>query len=445
MTFTHGLSTNNYGPAKFIVSASASLGTHLTIASALAVASSGDTIFIRNGSYTENLTLVAGVNLAAFDCDALTPNVTIIGTCTFTTAGSVSISGIRLQTNSAFAIAVTGSAASVLQLINCYINCSNNTGISFTSSDANAVVRLINCQGDIGTTGISVFSHSSAGLLSFRRVQINNSGGSSTASTASAGNLNIYHSILSFPITTSGTNSPSLRYSEIGTSATNTTTLTHGGATSGGVISCFFQSGTASAVSISTTLTMADCTVNSSNTNAVTGAGTLVNAGIFLYGSQVINTTTQTARALSVGGITFDGGTNILQNYATGTFVPTMVGRTSAGTTSYSSQNGYYTRIGNIVFVQARITIASATGTGDALFGSLPFTVKNQTNGSPAGDFFLSAAGWAWPVAAGYLSLQAEANSTNASVFCSGSSSGGGILQVANAVATFVYSVTYQI
>jgi pectin methylesterase-like acyl-CoA thioesterase len=65
MTFTHALSTNNYGPAKFIVSSSAANGTHTTIAAALTSASTGDTIFIRPGTYTENLTLKAGVNLTA--------------------------------------------------------------------------------------------------------------------------------------------------------------------------------------------------------------------------------------------------------------------------------------------------------------------------------------------------------------------------------------------
>ena len=70
---------NKFGVAKWIVDSTASLGTHTTIAAALTSASSGDTIFIRPGTFTENLTLKAGVDLCAFDCDALTPNVTIDG------------------------------------------------------------------------------------------------------------------------------------------------------------------------------------------------------------------------------------------------------------------------------------------------------------------------------------------------------------------------------
>jgi len=58
-------SDNNYGTAKLIVDATAGSGNYTTIAAALAAASSGQTIFIRPGTYTENLTLVAGVNLTS--------------------------------------------------------------------------------------------------------------------------------------------------------------------------------------------------------------------------------------------------------------------------------------------------------------------------------------------------------------------------------------------
>ena len=134
------LGTNTFTTAKWIVSPTASDGTHTTIAAALTSASSGDTIFIRPGTYTENPTLKAGVNLSAYTCDALTPNVTISGKCTFTGAGTVSISGINLQTNSDFCLAVTGSAASIVYLNNCYINALNNTAISYTSSSSSSAI-----------------------------------------------------------------------------------------------------------------------------------------------------------------------------------------------------------------------------------------------------------------------------------------------------------------
>ena len=97
-------------------------GDFTTIAAALTASSSGTTIFLRPGTYTENPTLKAGVNLSAYGSDSSlngTGNVIINGTCTLSTAGSVTISGVQLQTNSANAIVVSGSVASVLNLNNC--------------------------------------------------------------------------------------------------------------------------------------------------------------------------------------------------------------------------------------------------------------------------------------------------------------------------------------
>ena len=297
MTLTHALSTNNYGPAKFIVAASAAEGTHTTIAAALTSSSSGDTIFIRPGTYTENITLKAGVDLCTYIQDALTPNVTILGTCTLTTAGTVSISGIQLKTNSAFALAVTGSAASIVNLTNCYINASNNTAISFTSSSASSAINIIKCDGDIGTTGISMFSGSATGNMEIRYSNFTNSGSSTTASTWSgAGILNFRHCLASFPLTYSSASLGGIEFTNFFNSNTNATCVTTSGTGSIIILNSTFGSGTASAISIGvgTTVSILQSGVNSSNANAVTGAGTVNIGSIDFSGtSSTINTTTQ--------------------------------------------------------------------------------------------------------------------------------------------------------
>lgn len=343
MTFSHGISTNNYGPAKFVVSASAANGTHTTIASALAVASSGDNIFIRDGTYTENLTLVAGVNLVAFNGDAITPTVTIVGNCTFTGTGTVSISNIRLQTNSAALLTVSGSNASVVNLFNCYLNCSNNTGITFSSSSASAMILVNNCYGNLGTTGIGLFAHSSAGNLNIQYSNFSNSGASSTANTVSAGSLNFFYSSLKNPVTASGTAAIGFELSDFNSAAQNVTVFTAGGSGSQTVLNCSFSAGTASAISISQTLTISQATVDSSNTNAITGAGTINYQDLSFPGtSQTINTTTQnggtlkgsTAQAASAGFL----GERIT---ATGTAV-SLTNNTSANITSISLTPGVW-------------------------------------------------------------------------------------------------------
>ena len=293
---------NNFATAKWIVDATAGRGTHTTIASALASASSGDTIFIRPGTYTENPTLKAGVNLAAFECDALTPNVIINGTCTATFAGACSISGIRLQTNSATFLTVSGSAATIVWLKNCFLNCSNNNGISYSSSSSSSQINILDCYGDVGTTGITLFTSSSAGTLQIRYTKITNSGGSSTASTASAGSVLTTYLIFFIPITTSSTATLSFNLCNIDTTGQNVTCLTLGGSGTNSCLNTSLKSGTASTISISSNLTLEFCEVSSSNANAITGGGTL-NVGIITFesSSSTINTTTVTSLVTTLG------------------------------------------------------------------------------------------------------------------------------------------------
>lgn len=300
ITIASTASLTDLHTARFIV-ASSTTGTganYTSIASAITAAVAtgiNSTIFLQPGTYTENFTLPANINLCAFACDAFTPNVIISGTITCTTAGTRSISGIRLQTNSAALLAVTGSAASIVNLNNCYLNCSNNTGITFSSSSSSAAIVILNCLGNIGTTGISLFSHSSSGALTINNSSIVNTGGSTTASTISAGSFNTMNTSFQFPITFSGTGGGTLQYSVFANSGLNTTMVTLGGSGAQSLKWCRIESGSASAISIGGTADLESCVINSSNTNAVSGAGTVNFYGLMFTGSSsTINTTTQT-------------------------------------------------------------------------------------------------------------------------------------------------------
>jgi hypothetical protein len=67
-------------------------------------------------------------------------------------------------------------------------------------------------------------------------------------------------------------------------------------------------------------------------------------------------------------------GANDLDDYEEGTFTPVVTGSTSAGTGTYTSQQGLYTKIGNRVVIQVTITWTAHTGTGNLLVTGLPFT-----------------------------------------------------------------------
>ncbi|HEY3527460.1 MAG TPA: hypothetical protein VGK47_14790 [Nitrososphaeraceae archaeon] len=391
MTFTHALSTNNFGCAKFIVDGSAANGTHTTIASAITAASSGETIFIRPGTYTENLTLKAGVNLCAYVCDSsqnATGHVIINGTCSMTTAGTVTISGIQLQTNSAALLAVTGSAASIVELVDCYLNMSNNTGITFSSSSSSSAIRFRVCRGNLGTTGIAIFSHSAAGNLNINTTIISNSGGSSTANTCSSGSVTSINSFLSNPITMSSTGTVTCKYSEIDTSAINTTCLTT--VTGTNLLEfCRLSSGTATPLSVGGTVMANSLLLNHTNATAVTGSGTIIYSSIFQDSTVgTISASTNTGKSIDAGSISFNQETAALSTYAIGTWTPTITGSTGNPTPTYVTQEGNYVKIGRMVFIQFRIEVSALTGgTGNIQVSGLPFTVANFTGSQPFAGF----------------------------------------------------------
>lgn len=292
------LGINTFTTAKWIVSATASNGTHTTIGAALTSASSGDTIFIRPGTYTENLTLKAGVNLVAYTADAYTPNVTIIGKCSYSSAGTLTISGIQLQTNSDYFLEVTGSAASIVYLISCGLNMANNTGIHFTTSNTGAAIYVNHCNGNIATTGIGAFTVTSTGSMRFNYCNITNTGNSSTASSATDTTVYLNWSQINFPVSTANAGSIYYTYCNVNNEGANAACLTTAGTGTSNIEYSDFLSGSGSCISIgtgTTVLELAPCRYSSTNTNPITGAGTFKHSTSYFTGTGVSNNaTTQT-------------------------------------------------------------------------------------------------------------------------------------------------------
>lgn len=115
-------------------------------------------------------------------------------------------------------------------------------------------------------------------------------------------------------------------------------------------------------------------------TTGITGnSGTLISASTIGVGGAT--------PAASGAGITFpatasaSSDANTLDDYEEGTFTPTVVGASTAGSTTYTNQFGRYVKIGSLVYVQINIQVTAMTGTGALRFG-LPFTVAN---GDPRG------------------------------------------------------------
>jgi hypothetical protein len=83
------------------------------------------------------------------------------------------------------------------------------------------------------------------------------------------------------------------------------------------------------------------------------------------------------------GGVVFGttGGSvtsKTLDDYEEGTWTPVVSGSTTAGSATYTIQQGVYTKIGNVVRWNARVGYTGHTGTGNMLIWGLPFTNANK-------------------------------------------------------------------
>ena len=300
MTTGQALSTNTFGVAKWVVSADATQGTHTTVAGAMASASSGDTIYIRDGTYTENVTLKAGVVL--FGESYLESQV--IGKLSMTAAGTAQIFNLLMQTNGDNIISITGANATAINIVDCFLNITNATGLSQTNGTLGSGIVVKDCQYTVANgfkffdcaTGAANGSIQMNGVFSTTPIN-------TTASTQSNGMLLLQNCSLYDAISVTG-GAATLFNTVIDMNLLNTTPITNNGGTvvsSGGT----YRAGTASGITVTSgTVFSSGDVINSSNTDAVTGAGTINYRNMMFTGSSVlINTTTQ------VGG-QVQGGVN---------------------------------------------------------------------------------------------------------------------------------------
>ena len=84
----------------------------------------------------------------------------------------------------------------------------------------------------------------------------------------------------------------------------------------------------------------------------------------------------------AASGIRFSSGGSTLSAYETSTWTPFISRQSSAPTVSYSSREGTYTRIGNMIYVFWDLTVSSLSGgSGPGIICNLPITVSNSMAG----------------------------------------------------------------
>ena len=100
----------------------------------------------------------------------------------------------------------------------------------------------------------------------------------------------------------------------------------------------------------------------------------------------------------SGAGITFpatqsaSSNVNTLDDYEEGTFTPTCT-LTTPGTSATTFAVGVYTKVGNLVSATGRLTFTKGTGSGDFVFGGLPFTSTSTTTYQNSGALSLDDLG----------------------------------------------------
>jgi hypothetical protein len=103
---------------------------------------------------------------------------------------------------------------------------------------------------------------------------------------------------------------------------------------------------------------------------------------------------------------------NTLDDYEEGTFTPTLVGFSTAGTTTYATQTGLYTKIGRQVTYIVNLVVTATTGTGAALLGGFPFTFNSTV--IPVAAMDASALNWTGGT---YLIVMPEGDTTTAFIY----------------------------
>lgn len=190
-----------------------------------------------------------------------------------------------------------------------------------------------------------------------------------------------------------------------------------------------------------------------------TGAATLTSHGVLLGNA----TSAVTATAVGASGTILIGNTSAAPTYSPTptvtsisfggsalstftdwtSFTPTALGGSDAGTTTYSMQQGYYTRIGNIVWIDVYITFSVATGSGSLVVGALPFTANAATNSQYYGT--LRVDGPTFPVGTTYGTFAVQPSSTNALLIFVGTAASAAVLPIANSATTIIASCFYRI
>ncbi len=244
---SQGIAAHTFGAcainnAKWIVDPTAGVGTHQTIAAASTAASTGETVFIRPGTYTEDWSAKAGVNYVAYTSDGNAGHVILKGKITCNFVGTAYFAGVEFLSNGSSCFDFTGSSACNVQAKACNISV-ETTKFFITANNSSAGFIGYDC---IGGSAGSICQLTAFGTLGF----FNSNVAWTETATVAVGLIQVQWGAFLGPISTTSTGSVLAYYCTLQSSAAATITLSGTGTAT--LYSCTIASNNQAGISIGT-------------------------------------------------------------------------------------------------------------------------------------------------------------------------------------------------
>jgi hypothetical protein len=274
--------TNLYSNSRYIVDNVTPTTPYQTIQAAINdanAAGGNNVVYIRAGSYSEDITLYDGIHLIGSESDV----VTINGQHSPPLSGTISFSNLRLSSN-ADVVFSSGAGTTSITFTQCNFNLTIG-GAACQVAAWTGAFYFYNCTDS--SSNNKIFNNTSTATLNIRN---SNLGGGSSAIIA-FGNVTIFASQINVPLTLngSGTSVFSSSYFTGGISALSTHSLS--------MNECRINTGAAPSLSQSSsnTLYLNDVVIETSSNPAINGTGELQISGLSYVDSDVIGGTVTVA------------------------------------------------------------------------------------------------------------------------------------------------------
>lgn len=111
-----------------------------------------------------------------------------------------------------------------------------------------------------------------------------------------------------------------------------------------------------------------------------TGAAGITLDGVTLKDGNVV---LANGKGIDFSATSGTGTSELFDDYEEGTFTPTIIGTTDAGSGTYTLNAGHYTKVGNRVMYNIWLQWTAHTGTGNMNIDGLPYAV-NAADAAPA-------------------------------------------------------------